>query len=67
MQAVDTSVIVRYLTRDDARQAARDAAVIDGGDVFVATTVVLETECMLRSLYSKSLPEICTNLRTLAG
>lgn len=67
MHAVDTNVVVRYVTRDDARQAARAAALIDGEAVFVATTVVLETEWILRALYRQTPGEIVAALRTLAG
>ena len=51
MLAVDTNVIVRYLTRDHARQAVRAKRLIDGNDVFVAATVLLETEWVLRGVY----------------
>jgi len=46
--AVDTNVIVRYLTRDDAEQFAKASALISGEDVYVCTTVLLETEWVLR-------------------
>jgi len=42
MLAVDTNLIVRYLTRDDPEQAARARALINDLDVFVCTTVLLE-------------------------
>jgi predicted nucleic-acid-binding protein len=67
MRAIDTNVVVRYLTADDARQAKRAAAIIDGGPVFIATTVLLETEWVLRALYQREPTEIFASLRTLAG
>jgi predicted nucleic-acid-binding protein len=67
MRAVDTNVIVRYLTRDDPRQSPRAKAVIDAGDVFVSTTVLLETEWVLRSLYDSPPARIVAVLRELAG
>ena len=42
MQAIETNVIVRYLTGDDPAQTARARAVVDADDVFIATTVLLE-------------------------
>ena len=39
MKAIDTNVVVRYLTGDDPRQAARARAAVNEGSVFVSTTV----------------------------
>ena len=44
MRAVDTNIVVRYLTGDDLEQAAKASAAIDAGPVFVSTTVLLESE-----------------------
>ncbi|HKM69718.1 MAG TPA: PIN domain-containing protein [Stellaceae bacterium] len=44
MLAVDTNVIVRYLTRDDVEQFAKSNALIRGEAVYVCTTVLIETE-----------------------
>ena len=43
MLAIDTNLIVRYLVGDDPGQAARARRLIDNNDVFVCTTVLLET------------------------
>jgi predicted nucleic acid-binding protein len=51
MLAVDTNLIVRYLTGDHPKQSAKARAVIDGEDVFVSTAVALETEWVLRRVY----------------
>ena len=67
MRAVDTNVVVRYLTGDDPAQAARARAVIEAGDVFVGTTVLLESEWVLRSVYGFSGKEVAVALRALAG
>jgi predicted nucleic-acid-binding protein len=67
MNAVDTNLVVRYVTGDDARQSSLARKLIDGGPVFVTTSVVLETEWVLCSVYGFSLPEIVEPLRTLAG
>lgn len=67
MLAVDTNLIVRYLTGDHSKQSAKARAVIDGEDVFVSTTVVLETEWVLRSVYSFDSTQVCAALRAFAG
>jgi len=65
--AVDTNVIVRYLTRDDAEQFARANALIGDEDVYVCTTVLLETEWVLRRAYRFSLDQITSALTAFAG
>ena len=67
MRAIDTNIVVRYLTGDDPEQAARASAVIDAGDVFVGTTALLESEWVLRSVYGFSGPEVAVALRAFAG
>ena len=67
MLAVDTNVVVRYLTRDDARQFAKASALIRGEDVYVCTTVLLETEWVLRRGYRFSRDQIVEALHSLAG
>uniref|UniRef100_Q07LL5 PilT protein n=1 Tax=Rhodopseudomonas palustris (strain BisA53) TaxID=316055 RepID=Q07LL5_RHOP5 len=67
MRGIDTNLIVRYLTGDHPKQSAKARAVIDGEDVFVATTVLLETEWVLRSVYGFSPSQIGTALRAFAG
>ncbi|RMG85916.1 MAG: type II toxin-antitoxin system VapC family toxin [Candidatus Dadabacteria bacterium] len=52
MIAVDTNVLVRYVTNDDPVQAARAFELLKHArDVFVPKTVVLETEWVLRAVY----------------
>jgi predicted nucleic acid-binding protein len=48
MRAVDTNLIVRYLTRDHPEQSARAKSLIDETDVFVPNTVLLGIEEQLR-------------------
>lgn len=45
VRAIDTNVLIRFLTKDDPEQYAKARALIEGGDIFVATTVLLEVEC----------------------
>lgn len=49
MLAVDTNVVVRYVLNDDPVQAARARRLVDGEDCWLAHTVLLETEWVLRS------------------
>lgn len=67
MRAVDTNVLVRFLTGDDPAQAARARKRIEEGDIFVATSVLLETEWVLRSGYGFSTGQIAEALRSFAG
>ena len=67
MRALDTNVVVRYLTGDHREQASRARAVIDGGPVFVSTTVLLECGWVLRSAYGFGGEEVAAALRAFAG
>ena len=67
MLAIDANVVVRYLTGDHPEQSARARAIIDGEPVFVATTVLLEVEWILRSGYGYRAPLIATTLAAFAG
>jgi len=67
MIAIDTNLIVRYLTGDHPEQAAKARALIDGNDVFIGMTVLLETEWVLRSVYGYAASAITKALRGFAG
>ena len=67
MRAIDTNILVRYLTGDDPVQSARARAAVDGQDVFVAITVLLESEWVLRGAYGFTRPQVCRALRAFAG
>ena len=67
MRAVDTNVVVRFLTGDQPEQAARARDVFRAGQVFVSTTVLLESDWVLRSVYGFTSPEVAAALRALAG
>lgn len=67
MRAVDTNVVVRYLTGDDPDQAARARAAIGEGDIFVSTTVLLESEWVLRSAYGFDGKRVAEALRAFLG
>ena len=52
MIALDTNVIVRIVTNDDPGQAEVAVAAIDGQRLWLAKTVLLETEWVLRYSYA---------------
>ena len=66
MRALDTNVVVRYLSGDDPGQAARAKAAIDAGDVFVSRTVLLQSAWVLRSVYGLAGEEAAA-LRAFSG
>lgn len=64
MRAVDTNVLVRLLTRDDARQvAAADAFVASGA--WVPHLAVVEATWVLASVYDRSPAAIATAVEML--
>jgi predicted nucleic acid-binding protein len=65
--AVDTNIIVRYLTADHPEQFAKASVLIHGQDVYVCTTVLLETEWVLRGGYGFSRDQIIAALTAFAG
>ncbi len=67
MLAVDTNIIVRYLTADHPEQFAKATALIHTEDVYVCTTVLLETEWVLRRGYRFSRDQIIAALTAFAG
>lgn len=67
MLAIDTNILIRYLVADDARQAAKARSLIDNNDIFVATTVLLESEWVLRGVYGFSSDQRAKALGDFAG
>jgi predicted nucleic-acid-binding protein len=67
MIAVDTNVLVRVLTNDDPPQAARAIKLLRSSPVWVARTVLLETEWVLRHAYGLDVAAIVRAFRLLAG
>ena len=51
MPAVDTNILVRFITRDNEEQAQRARRVLLTGGVWISKTVILETEWVLRDAY----------------
>lgn len=67
MRSVDTNVVVRFLTDDEPRQAARARAVVAAGDLYLTLTVLLETEWVLRVTYGLARTKVIGLLRTFCG
>jgi predicted nucleic-acid-binding protein len=67
VRAIDTNVIVRFLTGDDPAQAAKARKLVEGGRIFVSTSVLLETEWVLRSGYGFAAGPLLQGLRNFAG
>jgi predicted nucleic-acid-binding protein len=61
--ALDTNVLVRYLTADDAEQAGRAAALIDdavarGESLFISHVVLCEVTWVLARAYRLARPDL---------
>ena len=67
MRAVDTNVLVRYLAHDHAAQSARAARIVEGGAIFVAKTVLLELEWVMRSVYKRAPADVIRSIEELCG
>jgi predicted nucleic-acid-binding protein len=67
MLAIDTNIVVRYLTGDHPQQSPKAKALVDAEIVFVGTTVLLETEWVLRSVYGFSSVKVAKALHAFAG
>jgi len=67
MISVDTNIIIRFLTHDDGRQYKKAFAIFNSQEVFVADTVILETEWVLRYAYEFSVKSICNAFISLFG
>jgi predicted nucleic acid-binding protein len=67
MVAIDANVLVRFLTGDHPEQSARARALFEREEIFVATTVLLETEWVLRSAYGFGREAVVGALRAVAG
>ncbi len=70
MIALDTNVLVRYLLRDDPKQAKQAKALVDrldrdGEQAYVSDVVLCEVVWILRSVYGFGREQIGTVLRQL--
>ena len=70
MRGIDTNVLVRYLTRDDVRQARRaerfmGQCVREGDDVYLAQVVLCELVWVLTTCYHRTRSEVAEVLEIL--
>ncbi len=63
MLAIDANILVRHRTGDRAEQSARARAPVDGNDVPVGDTVMLETARVRRSACGSSRLQVTRALR----
>jgi len=67
MLAIDTNLVVRYLTGDHPQQSRKAKALIDAEPIFVCKTVFLEVEWVLRSVFGFTTAAITKALTDFAG
>ncbi|MDM8564718.1 type II toxin-antitoxin system VapC family toxin [Candidatus Halobeggiatoa sp. HSG11] len=68
MIAVDTNILVRYLTNDDPIQAQLALKILSKPEkIFIAKTVLLEVEWVLRSVYEFKPSEIDKAILQILG
>ena len=67
MIAIDTNILVRYLTGDNPAQSRMARVLVDRAEIFVGRTVMLESEWVLRSVYGYTAGQVCRALRAFAG
>ncbi len=65
--AIDTNVLIRFLTHDDEAQYQQAYALFQHPHLSVATTVFLETEWVLRYSYTYDAAEIVRAFRMVLG
>lgn len=67
MIAIDTNVLARLIVGDDPEQGRRAAALFRREDIFIAKTVLLELEWVLRGAYRIERPRILKALLGVLG
>ena len=67
MIAIDTNIVVRFLTKDDPAQFAQAVKLFTDAELFIPDSVILETEWVLRFAYEFSPLAIAGALRKLLG
>lgn len=65
MRAIDTNVLVRLLTRDDATQTAAAEVYIAGGGAWVSQLILVEALWVLVSVYGVKPEKIATAIEML--
>jgi len=59
MIAIDTNIIVRFLTHDNEKQYKKVFSIFNSQEIFIPDTVILETKWVLRYAYHFLPKEIC--------
>lgn len=67
MKAIDTNVLVRFLTRDDKTQFEKALCIFQRHEIHIPDTVILECEWVLRYAYEFEPANILKALRKLFG
>ena len=67
MKAIDTNIVVRFLTGEDHPQTEIARKLVATETIFVATTVILETAWVLHSVYGFARADVVRALRAFAG
>lgn len=67
MISLDTSILVRYVTKDHPRLSPLALEIIANNACFVSKAALMEMVFTLESVYRKSREEIVTALRTIFG
>jgi predicted nucleic acid-binding protein len=67
MLAVDTNVVIRFLTLDDPKQGERAKNLFQREEIWLPKTVLLETDWVLRSLYGFTPAAIAEALEKLVA
>lgn len=67
MIAIDTNIIVRLLVNDDAAQYKKAHNLFSEHEIFIADTVILETEWVLRFAYDFNINQIANAFTKLFG
>ncbi len=67
MIAIDTNIVVRFLTHDDEIQYKKACTLFNEHEIFIADTVILETDWVLRFAYNFDTQQIADALTKLFG
>lgn len=65
MVSIDTNIAVRLLVNDDPLQTARALALFKAQTIFISKTVVLETEWVLRAVYTLDRKKVNASITAL--
>lgn len=67
MVAIDTNILVRLLTGDNATQFKASLKLFSNEEIFIADTVILETEWVLRAAFDLDRMSICEAFKRVFG